>query len=487
MSAMRRITLAVIATLAVAGCGARGHDASRVPMQTVGAYRVGVVTLPDPPRIGENAMTVTVRESGGAPVRDAGLEVVVSMPAMGAMPYMESRGEVHEAEPGVYRVAYGLAMNGEWDVALRLKPARGAPAQAAYRISTNIEGVAYASGGASATAATGGESLAGAISIDPARRQSLGIRVEPIAVRDLTTQIRAAGRVTYDETHASAVSLKYSGWVRAVSADFTGRPVHAGETLFQAYSPELFTAQQEYLEAVRAGYASGSDVSQSRELVQASRQRLLLWDVPVHEIDAITTAGKPSETLPVVAPSGGVIVEKNVVQGSPFTAGQVLYRIARTDPVWVVASVFQMDLPLVHVGAPARIRDPYDDRLARDGRVSFIAPDLAADSRTGSVRIDTPNPRGDLRPGMFVDVELDVPIGKRLAVPESAVLPTGERRLVFVDLGDGRLAPREVRLGARAGGYYEVLGGLAEGERVVVSGNFLVAAESRLRSAAGKW
>jgi len=189
----------------------------------------------------------------------------------------------------------------------------------------------------------------------------------------------------------------------------------------------------------------------------------------------------------VVAPTGGVIVEKNIVQGSPFTAGQVLYRIARTDPVWVVASVFQMDLPLVHVGAPARIRDPYDDTQAREGRVAFIAPDLAADSRTGSVRIDVPNSKGDLKPGMFVDVELDVRLGKRLAVPESAVLPTGERRLVFVDLGDGRLAPREVRVGARAGGYYEVLGGIAAGDRVVVSGNFLVAAESRLRSAAGKW
>jgi Cu(I)/Ag(I) efflux system membrane fusion protein len=486
MIAMTRITIVLIAVLALAGCAARDRDAKHVPMQRVGAYRIGVATLPDPPRIGENTMTVTVRETGGAPVRDAGLDVVVSMPAMGAMPYMESRGEVHESEPGVYRVDYGLAMNGEWDVVLRVKPARGTPAQAAYRISTNIEGVTYASGGAATTAA-GGDSLAGAVSIDPGRRQSLGIRVEPIAVRDLTTQIRAAGRVTYDETHASMVSLKYSGWVREVSADYTGRPVRVGETLFLAYSPELFTAQQEYLGAVRAGYASGSDATQSRELVEASRQRLLLWDVPAREIEAITVTGKPSEALPVVAPTSGVIVEKNVVQGSPFTAGQVLYRIARTDPVWVVASVFQMDLPLVHVGAPARIRDPYDDAHARDGRVAFIAPDLAADSRTGSVRIDVSNPRGDLKPGMFVDVELDVRLGKRLAMPESAVLPTGERRLVFVDLGDGRLAPREVRLGARAGGYYEVLGGIAAGERVVVSGNFLVAAESRLRSATGKW
>jgi len=165
----------------------------------------------------------------------------------------------------------------------------------------------------------------------------------------------------------------------------------------------------------------------------------------------------------------------------------VLYKIARTDPVWVLAAVYERDLPLVRTGMPARIAGPAAGGRMLQGRVSFVAPDLAADTRTGTVRIELPNPGGALKPGMFVDVALSVRLGQRLAIPESAVLPTGERRIVFVDLGDGRLASRDVVLGARAGDWYEVVSGLAAGDRVVTSGNFLVAAESRLRSATGKW
>ena len=181
------------------------------------------------------------------------------------------------------------------------------------------------------------------------------------------------------------------------------------------------------------------------------------------------------------------MTEKHIVRGSPFTAGQVLYRIAPLDPAWVIASVYQVDLPLLKAGMPATLTNPYIDERSRHGHVSFISPALQAETRTGQVRIEVENPGGELKPGMFVNVELNVALGRRLAVPESAVLPTGERRVVFVDLGGGRLAPREVELGARAGDYFEVLSGLKPGDAVVTSGNFLVAAESKLRSAAQKW
>jgi len=155
--------------------------------------------------------------------------------------------------------------------------------------------------------------------------------------------------------------------------------------------------------------------------------------------------------------------------------------------VWVLANVYEQDLPLVRVGMSVRLTQEGAARGDRSGRVSFIAPDLAAATRTATIRIEVPNRGGELKPGMYVDVALRVPLGKRLAIPESAVLPTGARRIVFIDLGDGRLAPREVTLGARAGPWYEVRAGLTSGERVVTSGNFLVAAESRLRSATEKW
>jgi len=271
--------------------------------------------------------------------------------------------------------------------------------------------------------------------------------------------------------------------------DFTERPVRAGEVLFTAYSPELWSAQQEYIEALRSQNDSSMALhgQSESEMAAAARRRLQLWDITPAEIQQIAREGKPREAIPIVAPASGVVTEKNVVRGSAFTPGQVLYKIAPLDPAWVIASVYQVDLPLLKVGMPATLANPYLDERSRHGRVSFISPALQAETRTGQVRVEVPNPRGDLKPGMFVNVELAVALGRRLAVPESAVLPTGERRVVFVDLGDGRLAPREVQLGARAGDYFEVLSGLKPGEVVVTSGNFLVAAESKLKSATQKW
>src|SRR5262249_13728766 len=191
--------------------------------------------------------------------------------------------------------------------------------------------------------------------------------------------------------------------------------------------------------------------------------------------------------LAVPAPRTGVITERRAGAGSRFAAGDVLFRLAPIDPIGVMAAVYQVDLPLVQVGASVTLSNPYLDGGSRRGHVAFVDPTLTADTRTASVRIEVPNPKGDLKPGMFVDAVLEPSLGSRLAVPESAVLPTGERRVVFVDLGEGKLAPRDVQLGVRAGDYYEVLGGLKPGERVVTSGNFLISSEAKLRSAGEKW
>ena len=333
------------------------------------------------------------------------------------------------------------------------------------------------------------ESAPGTINIDAARRQEIGIRTAPVQVRTLSATVRAVGRVAYDETRQAEVTLKFSGYVRDLRVDFTERPVRAGEVLFTAYSPELWSAQQEYIEALRVAGDSSLAVHgpPETELALAARRRLELWDITPGEIQQIAREGKPREAIPIVAPASGVVTEKNVYRGSAFTPGQVLYKIAPLDPAWVLASVYQVDLPLLKVGMLATLANPYLDERSRHGRVSFISPALQAETRTGQVRVEVPNPRGDLKPGMFVNVELAVALGKRLAVPESAVLPTGDRRVVFVDLGNGRLEPRDVQLGARAGDYFEVLSGLKPGEVVVTSGNFLVAAESKLKSATQKW
>ncbi len=506
----------------LASCQNRGGvgRAGNAPMRPVGGIQLGVANTPDPPRTGDNALTVVVQDAAGMPVRGAVVDVVVSMPAMGAMPRMESRGKVKEMNRGAFKAEYGLAMNGEWDVNIRVRPKHGATVEAAYRISTSTPGLAFASGtpptgheqpagsmsgmagmsGMSGmpTAGTaqehpgsgaGTESTPGAVSIDAARRQEIGIRTAPVQVRDLSTTVRAVGRVAYDETRQAEVALKFSGWVRELRVDFTGRPVRAGEVLFTAYSPELWSAQQEYIEALRSSGDSSMALhgQPESELATAARRRLELWDITPAEIHQIARERKAREALPIVAPVNGVVTEKSVVRGSPFTAGQVLYKIAPLDPAWVIASIYQVDLPLLRTGLSASLTNPYLDERSRHGHVSFISPTLEPETRTGQVRIEVPNPRGDLKPGMFVNVELKVMLGRRLAVPESAVLPTGERRIVFVDVGSGRLAPRDVELGARAGDYFEVLSGLKPGDVVVTSGNFLVAAESKLKSATQKW
>jgi len=189
----------------------------------------------------------------------------------------------------------------------------------------------------------------------------------------------------------------------------------------------------------------------------------------------------------VSSPASGVVVEKSIVQGSPFSPGQVLLSIARTDPVWIEAQLYESDLPHVRPGVSARVTAPFLGGQPRTGRVTFVAPALDPSTRTGMARIALSNPGGALKPGMFVDVTLEADLGERLAVPEGAVVPTGTRQLVFVDKGGGRLEPREVVIGARGGEWIAIDKGLSEGETVVASGNFLVAADARLRAALGRW
>jgi Cu(I)/Ag(I) efflux system membrane fusion protein len=270
--------------------------------------------------------------------------------------------------------------------------------------------------------------------------------------------------------------------VRKIHVDYTGKAVRAGMPLLSVYSPELLTAQQEYLEALKSSSADPHAPSGGEsDLAVSARQRLLLWDVSAAQIDAIGRSGVPLEEVPIVAPVSGVVIEKNVTLGSAFQAGQTLYKIARVDPIWVVASIYQYELPLVREGMTASVSAPISDSPARRGRVSYISPDLDPGTRTAGVRLEVPNPSGDLKPGMLLEVSLERDLGEGLAVPVNAVLFDGARRVVFVDLGDGRLMPRRVVLGPKAGDFYAVLEGLKLGEVVVTSGTFPIAAEFKLK------
>jgi len=477
---MKRLWLVLIL---LAGCARKDVH----PTDRVGTYAVSVRNEPSPARTGENALLVRLEDGQGMPVRGATIDAVVSMPAMGAMPYMESRGKTSETSPGSYRVAYGLSMAGEWDVALKIAARGHEPAEGRWRLSTRLPDVAFAGGAEDSARAPG------AIVLDAARRQAIGVRTAKVERRPFVLPIRARGSVVYDETARAVVSMRYGGWVRTLFADFVGKPVTRGQALFTVDSPEITAAQNEYLSALRFAAADstshqlafGTAAGDTPSLADAALQRLLAFGLTPAQIARVATTGKPITNLAVPSPASGVVVDKTIVPGSPFSPGQVLLSIATIDPVWIEARLYEADLPYVRVGQPARVTGV--EGRERAGRVTFVAPALDPATRTGVARVTLANPGGLLKPGMFVDVALEASLGPKLAVPEGAVVPTGTRQVVFVDRGQGRLEPREVTVGPRSGEWVAIERGLEEGETVVASGNFLVAADARLRAALARW
>lgn len=329
---------------------------------------------------------------------------------------------------------------------------------------------------------TKGDLHSGVVTVDEVRRQKLGVKIESVHERPFTVTVRTVGEVKYDERSLTDVNLQVGGWIRGLKVDTTGQPVKRGQVLFSLYSPELLTAQQEYLVALRS---ANGDARQP--LLAAARQRLNRWGVDDAQLAELARTGVALETLPIRAPSSGVVIEKDVVEGASVTAGQRLFRIGAVDRVWVEAQVFEAELPFITTGTRVEVSLPFVPGQVFEGQVAYVYPALQGATRTGQLRIELENRAGLLKPQMYADVTFKVDRGVKVTVPTSAIIYTGPRRLVFVDLGGGRLRPREVKLGLRGDEGYEVVSGLTAGERVVTSGNFLIAAESRLRSATNYW
>lgn len=336
---------------------------------------------------------------------------------------------------------------------------------------------------------TKAEQTQGVVMVDPARQQLIGVRIGTVSEAPMQRTLRAVGRVTYDETKLSDVTLKVQGWITKLLVNQTGQRVKAGQTLFQLYSPELLSAQQDFLLAHRASAGTAPDPAAegARLLARSARQRLHLLGLGDPQIDALARAGVPSESVAFASPASGFVIEKEVVEGAAVQAGMRLYRIAALGSVWVEADVYEADLPLLRIGQEARVTLDYLPGRSYPGKVSYVSPFLDPLTRTGQLRIELANPELELRPGMYASVQLASPPVLRVQVPASAVVYTGPRRLVFVELGEGRFRPQEVRVSAEANGMYEVLEGLRPGDRVATSGVFLIAAEARIRTAARYW
>ncbi len=332
----------------------------------------------------------------------------------------------------------------------------------------------------------------GVVLIDEARRQLIGVRTGKVVEAPMQRAFRAVGHVTYDESALSDVTLKVGGFITKLFVSKTGQHVSKGQPLFSLYSPDLYSAEQDFLLATQGGSAplgpaSGGNPSRIELLGKASRQRLHLLGLSDAQIDAVAKKGTPSESITIPSPASGFVIDKDVVEGAAIEAGMRLYRIAALSKVWVEAEVYEADLAHVKVGQPATVTLDYLPGQSYAAKVSYVYPYLSPEARTGRVRVELSNPELELRPGMYASVSLSSDLTPRLQVPAAAVVYTGPRRLVFVDLGGGSFKPQEVRVGTEANGMYEVLSGLSAGDLVATSGVFLIAAEARISTAAKYW
>lgn len=328
--------------------------------------------------------------------------------------------------------------------------------------------------------------------VDPRRQQLLNVQTTTVERRPLEKVIRTVATLELDETQIRHVNPKIRGWIEKIFVNFTLQHVEKGDPLFSVYSPELVSTQEEYLLAVRM--AEGLSTSSfenvtngARSLLEATRRRLLLLDITEEQIRALEKTGKVQKSLTIYSPATGHVIQKNAFENMYVTPDMNVYTVADHSRIWAKVEIYENEIPYISEGQAAVMTVPASPGESFRGKVSYVYPHLDARTRTMKARLEFPNPDLKLKPGMYANIDLRVPLGRLLAVPYSAVLRTGTRDLVFVDLGNGQLQLRRVEIGAKAGDYYEVLKGLRAGEKVISAANFLIDAESKVQGVKASW
>jgi Cu(I)/Ag(I) efflux system membrane fusion protein len=330
---------------------------------------------------------------------------------------------------------------------------------------------------------------AGTVEISPEKQQLIGVAYGTAEYETMSDSIRAAARVTLDETRIAKVQPKLEGWIDQVFVDFTGKLVRKGDPLLTVYSPEVLATQSEYLLAIKAQHGMHDNpvhemMESTDNLVAAAKKRLELWDISSRQIEEIGRTGETIKNLTLDSPIAGFVMERNAFPKQHVTPETVLYTVADLSTVWAIADVFEYEASNVRLNQSASLTLGYLPGRTFHGRVSNILPQVDPATRTLKVRIQFDNPGFALKPDMYGEVELQTGGRRKLVVPETAVLNSGDRQVVFLDRGDGHFEPRAVKIGAQTGGRIEILSGLKEGDRIVTSGNFLIDSESQLKAAA---
>jgi len=340
-----------------------------------------------------------------------------------------------------------------------------------------------------------------AVEIPSDKQQLIGVKKVEATVRTLEKVIRTIGRIEYDETKLVTVNSKVEGWIERLHADYTGRYVKKGEPLAEIYSPELFATQLEYLNLLEWRHEKAHRFQRNLEfrwgdrygttgqmitfdleaMIQVAQQRMKFWDITEDQIKELEAEGKPKMTFTLHSPVSGYVIQKPAVRGKRFEAGEKLFDLADLSTLWVISDIYVYELPLVKVGQPAKIGLSFLPGKEFTSKIDYIYPLLAGETRTAKVRFIISNPGGQLKPQMFTNVEIKIDLGKRLVIPEDAVIDTGTRKVVYVDKEEGYLEPREVTLGLQGEGVVEVTRGLQTGEKVAAAANFLIDSEAKLK------
>ncbi len=323
--------------------------------------------------------------------------------------------------------------------------------------------------------------IAGTVTVDPVMVQNMGVRVAPVERGTISRHIRTIGEVDVAESEISVVNLRFSGWVERIYADETGQEIKRGQRLFSIYSPELVSAQKEYLMAYNVSGLAG-------ELTKSAAERLRLWNIPESVLRKIVSRQNVDRSLVITAPRSGYILQKNIVDGARVNAGKDLYRIGNLKKIWVTAAVYEFDAPWIKLGQPASMELSFQRGKQYVGKVAYIYPTLNRKSRTLKVRLEFNNPGVELKPGMFATVRIE---GQRkegvLKIPTEAIIHSGERQIVFIAGEIGKYEAREIVTGLVGDGHLtEVLSGLSQDDMVVTSGQFLLDSEAQLQEAVQK-
>ncbi|MGH7719821.1 MAG: efflux RND transporter periplasmic adaptor subunit [Gemmatimonadaceae bacterium] len=325
----------------------------------------------------------------------------------------------------------------------------------------------------------------GSVTLAADQIRTFGVTFGTVAMRTLENNVRTVGVVALDETRVVQVASKIGGFVELLYADFTGQPVRSGQPLLELYSPDFLSGQQELLLAAQLEESLGRSgipgvPSNATNLVAAAKRRFALWDVSEAQVDEVLRTGRTRRTMTMYAPASGIVTEKRVVRGQSVMPGEQLYTIADLSRVWVETQLREVDMASVRVGSEADIEFAGFPGRPFKGRVEYVYPTVEREARTVRARVVVTNTDGLVKPGMYATVRLSTPARMALTVPTSAVVRTGERTLVFVDMGEGQLMPHEVELGRAGGDYTEVLAGVELGQRAVTSAQFLIDSESNL-------